>query len=156
MSQQRRSHCLIFLSSFSGFFREVLVQLIQFLKWRKQNILSTASLILPDVNGDLITFENLLNSNVEERERERERGQRKKQKSAYIDSSRAVCRISLSFRGPKWIGLDSLTKFQFICLIIIIVTYDIKTNCLRYLVTVILEEDQINIPVCSPGAFIRQ
>ena len=39
------------------------------------------------------------------------------------------CRISLSFRGPKWICLDSLTKFQFICLTVIIVTYLTCTLC---------------------------
>ena len=62
--------------------------------------LSIANIPGPNLNGQLNSFFTIV----------------------YIDGSHAVCRISLSFRDPKLIGLDSLMKFQFICMIVIIVT----------------------------------
>ena len=54
--------------------------------------------------------------------------------------------LGLSSRHRHNLGLSKSLVHDFICVPL----------CIDPLVTVIVEEDQINPPICSPGAFIRQ
>ena len=60
----------------------------------------------------------------------------------------------------KKVSFIKKSKFSIIAIAtlvatLVILVYETKINSLWYLVTVIVEEDLINTPFSSPGAFIR-